>query len=194
MMAARSIPMRPQSYYHVYNRGNNGQVIFYKAENYQFFRERMGHYFGDSGVEVYAHCLMPNHFHLLVYFEESLDFPKMMRAFSTSYAKSFNRYYRRHGHLFEGDYQAKELMMDDHLGRVIRYIHLNPVWAKLVRTPSAWSYSDYERWVAEDIPTAERGRGLRDSLFGTAEGYRRFVEEGIIDEADAQAVRIHLEL
>jgi putative transposase len=192
-MAARSIAMNPQTYYHIYNRGNNGQAIFHQPENYNYFREKMTHYFGDSGVDVFAYCLMPNHFHLLVYFEEPLNFPKVMRAVSTSYAKSFNKYYQRHGHLFEGDYQAKELAIDDYLGRVIRYIHLNPVRAKLVSTPDAWPHADYKRWAMDQTAGSEKVQELRYLLFGTAKGYRSFVEEEIPDEAEAPAVRSRLQ-
>lgn len=60
-----TIPLLPNTYYHLYSRGNNKQLIFYKAKNYPYFLFKLTTYLTDY-VDVFAYCLLPNHFHLLV--------------------------------------------------------------------------------------------------------------------------------
>ena len=120
---------------------------------------------------------MPNHFHLLVVFDGQVDFPNVMRSFSTSYVKSFNRFYNRTGHLFEGDYQAKAIEKEDYLTNVIRYIHLNPLFAGLVSKPEYWEHSDYRTWIIDGGPARTPSLRLRDELFGGGASYRDFVED-----------------
>ncbi|HSM57092.1 MAG TPA: hypothetical protein VK879_13145 [Candidatus Sulfomarinibacteraceae bacterium] len=58
-------PLAPGTYYHIYNRGINDEIIFKEERNYPFFLKKMAHYILPV-AEVYAYCLLPNHFHLLV--------------------------------------------------------------------------------------------------------------------------------
>ncbi|MBI1805454.1 MAG: transposase [Ignavibacteria bacterium] len=146
-MAYRQIQFLPANYYHIYNRGNNRQDIFLEHENYRFFLRRLHHYFHQAGIDVIAYCLMPNHFHLLVYFQREVSFSNVMRSFSVSYTKSFNKWSKRVGHLFQSDYRAREINVEKYLFHICRYIHLNPVQGGLVSIPEDWAYSDYREWV-----------------------------------------------
>jgi hypothetical protein len=71
-MKPLQMPLEEGKYYHVFNRGNNGDTIFYKPENYKFFLRRMEEYLMPF-IEVYAYCLMPNHFHLLIRVKERTE-------------------------------------------------------------------------------------------------------------------------
>jgi len=70
-MKKLQIPLEEDKFYHIFNRGNNGILLFYKPENYLFFLRRLDEYLSPY-VEVYAFCLMPNHFHLLVRVKKAL--------------------------------------------------------------------------------------------------------------------------
>lgn len=89
------LPLEKGCFYHIYNRGNNGDNIFYTPENYEYFLKRFDYYLSDY-LEVYAYCLLPNHFHLLVRVKDEFDesvasFDKTipsLRANSTSEVRS----------------------------------------------------------------------------------------------------------
>ncbi len=64
-MPRRDVQFSPGEYYHLYNRGNNRQTIFFERKNYAFFLQRVREYLLPSGITIVAYCLMPNHYHLL---------------------------------------------------------------------------------------------------------------------------------
>src|SRR5260221_7821759 len=108
-MARRNIQFLPKNYYHVYNRGNNQMKIYLEEENYRFFLERLHHYLDPAAIDLDAYCLMPNHFHLLLYLQREVNFSNVMRSFSVSYIKSFNAWHNKVGHVFQGDFQARHV-------------------------------------------------------------------------------------
>ncbi|MBA4313252.1 MAG: transposase [Chlorobiaceae bacterium] len=129
---------------------------------------------------------MPNHFHLLIYFDREVDFSNIMRSLTCSYVKSYNKWYGRTGHLFQGDFQYKEIEREGYLTHLCRYIHLNPVKAQLVRLPEEWEFSDYREWTSGEPPTSVKvldhvevgglsKLSLRQILIGSAEDYKIFV-------------------
>ena len=63
---AKQEPLVYGRYYHIYNRGNNGEIIFRSEENYRFFLRQYGHYI-EAVAATFAYCLLPNHFHFLIY-------------------------------------------------------------------------------------------------------------------------------
>ncbi len=130
------------AYYHVYNRGVEKRQIFLDDEDYAAFanlckrhvgpeptfdnRGREYQWLGDQ-IEVVAFCLMPNHFHMLVYQSELDAMTAMMRAVCSSYTTYFNSKYDRVGSLFQGIYKASRITREEYLAHITRYIHLNPV-------------------------------------------------------------------
>ncbi len=170
----RFIQFLPGSYYHVYNRGNNKQKVFLEEKNYYFFLDRLRFYFDKEAVDLCAYCLMPNHFHLLVYLNKATDFSRTMQSFSISYVKSFNRWNKHVGHLFQSEFNVKQIDEKDYLAYVTGYIHVNPVTAGLAARPDNWRFSDYNVWVSSDDTTVA-GVTLRNRLFGDGGAYRLFV-------------------
>ena len=126
---------------------------------------------------------------MIVYLEQEVDFSNVMRSFSVSYVKSFNHWYRRVGHLYQGDFQARLIDAVGYLSHVCRYIHLNPVTAKLVKLPEDWKYSDYREWIENKNASISPNIRTRKMLFGTAAEYRRFV----MDFADEQKKQAKIE-
>ena len=191
---ARSIPILTGHFYHIYNRGNNRAPIFLESENYFFFIQRLHKYFSKGPIDLLAYCLMPNHFHLLVTFQYPVDFSNLMRSFSSSYAKSFNRFYNRTGHLFEGDYQAKVIEKESYLRNVICYIHLNPCFAGLASQPEDWQYSDYRQWLKDQPASGDHSIQLRDALFGSGLAYKEFVKDFSTAIAEQKEIEKYLGL
>jgi len=178
-MARRPRLLAPGVLYHVIVRGNHGQKTFLNASDYQAYLERLGRYRKQLGVTVDAYCLMPNHVHLLVE-TGSQPLSRFMQGLQQSYTQYFNRKHRKVGHLFQGRYKAIVCQTDEYLLSLVRYIHLNPIRAKMVRKLEEYPYSGHRNYAegrASEI--LEPGRVL-DMLGGRA-GYRRFVLEGLKD-------------
>lgn len=157
-MPQRSIPLVAGEYYHIYNRGNNRQDVFFERENYLFFLRRVRKYLvGDTQTsevsetwEVWttmiAYCLMPNHLHLLVCAHDD-ELSRRMQRFSISYTKAMNKRYDRVGSLFQGQFQAVLVDRNEYLLHLSRYFHLNPVKAGLVKQPEDWGFSSYRDYI-----------------------------------------------
>lgn len=84
-------------------------------------------------VSIFAYCLMPNHFHLLVRQEIDNGISKFISEYSNGYAKYFNTKRSRTGPLFQGPFRSVRVESDEQLVHVSRYIHLNPASSYLVQ-------------------------------------------------------------
>ena len=178
-MARRPRLLAPGVLYHVIVRGNHGQKTFFNPSDYQAYLERLGRYRKRWGVTVYAYCLMPNHVHLLVE-TGSQPLSGFMQGLQQSYTQYFNRKHRKVGHLFQGRYKAIVCDKNEYLLSLVRYIHLNPIRANMVRKLDEYPYSGHPNYVeGRASEVLEPGRVL-DMLGGRA-GYRRFVLEGLKD-------------
>jgi len=158
-MPRRSILFSPGQYYHIYNRGNNRQAIFFEPENYLYFLRRLKIYIRPTATIV-AYCLMPTHYHLLVrikFLQDQLPsdqktitaFSHAMQNFLISYTKAINKRFSRVGALFQGAFQAKLIELDPYLVNLCLYIHANPVKDGLVAQPEDWPYSNYLEWLGK---------------------------------------------
>jgi putative transposase len=145
-MPRRVVPLVSGGYYHVYNRGNNYQPIFFDRENRRFFLAQLRRYVAGPCAELLAYVLMPNHYHLLLKMIGE-TFSSGMQKFAISYTKAINKRYGRVGALFQGAYQAILVEDDAHLLHLARYIHLNPVRAGLAKKPEDWEFSSYRETI-----------------------------------------------
>jgi putative transposase len=95
---------------------------------------------------LYAYCLMTNHIHLLI--ERRADsIGRIMHRVLTGYSQYYNRKYRRPGHLLQGRHKAILCQSDRYLAELVRYIHLNPVRAKMVRKVENYPYSSHRAYI-----------------------------------------------
>ncbi|MGH8646887.1 MAG: transposase [Gammaproteobacteria bacterium] len=175
-MARRPRVFAPGLLYHVIGRGNQRQTTFLRQADYQAYLERMATYRRKHGVVVWAYCLMPNHVHLLV---ETTGPPlaKFMQGVQQSYTQYFNRTHEKVGHVFQGRYQAIVCEKERYLVALIRYIHLNPVRAKLVTSPEQYAYSGHGAYLTgQATAVVDPTPGL--AVFGGGQAYRQFVQEG----------------
>jgi len=113
-------------FYHVYNRGNRKQNIFFSRRDYRRFLEKIREYKSKFGITIICYCLMPNHFHFLLRQNTDIPVTSFMLRLSTSYAKYFNIKYDQVGSLFQGRFRAKLIETDEYLLHLSRYIHRNP--------------------------------------------------------------------
>ena len=135
--------LEPNNFYHIYNRGINGGDIYNNEENYLFFLNKFSKYLIEF-VDVYAYCLMPNHFHFIIKikdiqsesvnkisnFDKGLHAPdsiisKQIGKFISSYSQAFNKVNQRSGPLLESPFKRKKINSEDYLKNVILYVHLN---------------------------------------------------------------------
>jgi REP element-mobilizing transposase RayT len=132
----------PGALYHVMSRGNARQEIFLDSTDYECFLTRFAVVSARFAVRCRAFCLMPNHFHLLLE-PNQFPIPRLMQQLNSSYCQWFNGRHTRVGHVLQGRYKAFVIDREQYYRRVLRYIVLNPVRARLVVHPAQWPWSSY---------------------------------------------------
>jgi REP element-mobilizing transposase RayT len=174
-MPCRSVKFKAGAYYHLYNRGNNFQPIFFERENYLYFLRQLRKHLTVEAAEIIAYCLMPNHYHLLVYLKTD-DLSDQMQPFALAYTKAINKRYGRVGSLFQGHFKAIHVDRDEYLLHLSRYIHLNPVAAGLSQHPEDWEFSSFPEFVGLRPGTLPQP-AIVLTQFSSPEAYRQFVTD-----------------
>lgn len=175
----------PESYYHVYARGNNKQKLFPEDVDYKYFLRLLDRYLSEKPaisntgasyphfvncIEVVAYCLMTNHFHLLLYQADTPYLEKFMRSLMTSYSRYFNLKYKQTGPVFESRYKAARIDQDSYLQHITRYIHLNP------RLWEHHKYSSFRFYRDGNEPYWLHTKKILD-LFASRDAYAKFVSD-----------------
>src|SRR5438445_780871 len=170
--------------YHVMARGNNGQKIFLKRSDYKAFLEALSTVRRRYPFYLYAYVLMSNHFHLLL---EVVDVPtaRIMQSLLTGYVRRFNAINQHKGHLFQGRYRAIVCDRDSYLLELVRYIHLNPVRAGLVKRPGDWQWSGHGEYLGRDQRKLIDPGPVMAELRSKAR-YEAFIREGIKESYRAE--------
>ena len=127
-------------------RGNDGRKIFLKDSDYGAFLDGLAVTRKRYPFYLYAYVLMSNHFHLLLEVRQAST-ARVLQSLLTGYARRFNRTHRHRGHLFQGRYKAIVCDRDSYLLELVRYIHLNPVRAKMVKRPGEWQWSGHGEYL-----------------------------------------------
>jgi putative transposase len=173
-----------ESHYHIFNRGNNRENIFFEERNYAYFLKLYADII-EPVAETFAYCLLKNHFHLLVYIkseEKILAFnpssnkiihtpSQQFSNFFNAYAKAINKAYQRTGSLLQHPFGRIEITSNAHFARLVTYIHQNPQEHGLVSDFRSWPYSSY-RTILSDQPT----RLNRDEVLQWFNGQKGFIE------------------
>ncbi len=170
-------PLRYETIYHIYNRGNNGETIFRQKENYLYFLQLYIKHFHWQ-VVTFAYALLPNHFHFLVriksvkeieeaYQEQQKEtlmvsetlrvsslkrIPTPSQAFGNvcnAYAKAINKRYGRTGSLFENPFGRIPVTTDAYFYNLITYIHRNPQKHGFVDDFRDWAYTSYDAFLQD---------------------------------------------
>jgi REP element-mobilizing transposase RayT len=194
-------PLTLGCYYHIYNRGTNGEALFHGARDYRRFLQRYIHDI-EPIAETYAYCLMKNHFHLAIrtrteaeqaeFYAASpaatgpraapFEVREPSRQFGilfNAYAKWYNNRYERSGSLFEHPFERKLVGTESYFWRLITYIHRNPMHHGFADDPGTWPWSSYGAMLSLR-PT----RVQRDLVLDWLGGREGFVEAHRYDQAE----------
>jgi REP-associated tyrosine transposase len=128
--------------YHITSRGNAQEVIFLNDEDRTEFLSLLNKTCHRFNWYCHAYCLMDNHYHLLIETKTS-SLSKGMKHLNGTYTQSFNRSHKRVGHVYQGRFKGILVEKQSYLLELSRYIVLNPVRARMVRTANDWQWSSY---------------------------------------------------
>lgn len=129
--------------YHVLNRGNAQGEVFHKDADYAAFLKLLVQASERLPMRLLGYCLMPNHFHLVVWPYHDGDLSRWMQWLLTSHVRRYHRHYDSSGHVWQGRFKAFPIQQDDHFLKALRYVERNPVRAKSipVRKAERWPWS-----------------------------------------------------
>jgi REP element-mobilizing transposase RayT len=174
----------PGTLHHLMIRGIEGSNIFRDDEDRNAFINRMSTLVKETGTRVLAWVLMDNHIHLLI-ISGPVGLSTFMRRLLTGYAYNFNRRYKRSGHLFQNRYKSIVCDLDSYLLELVRYIHLNPIRANVVKTLN--ELEQYP-WCGHGVLSGKNKNGWQErefvlGFFGAKEkvavkAYHAFMEAG----------------
>lgn len=163
--------------YHVVNRGNSRQEVFHKDQDYEAFVDLMGEAKVRYSVKIFAYCLMPNHFHMVLMPNRAEELSKWMQWLMTSHVRRYHRHYGTSGHVWQGRFKSFVIQKDIHLLMVLRYVDGNPVRAGIVSSAKDWVWSSH-REVIDEKP-----RLLVDEIpIELPENWSRYVDEPLTDK------------
>ena len=182
-------------YYHVYNRGNNSENIFVEEKNYSYFLEKLKKYILPI-ADVYAYCLLKNHFHIVLRINYKIDLPEKFKGkihlpFSNlfnSYSKSINKAYNRTGSLFQEHLQRNRIENEEYLKQLILYVHLNPVKHKFFKDFHSYKHSSYCSYLSDKSSSIDREFILK--LFNDLENFifchdeRKLIYKGVLSDVN----------
>ncbi len=153
--------LEPGFVYHIFNRGNNKENLFLEQKNYSYFLTKVRFYLAPL-CDIYAYCLMPNHFHLIVRIKESnytigKSQRELCQPFSNlfnSYTTSINQSYGRTGSLFQEHFHRERITRENYFRNAFIYVHTNPVHHKFVAHFMEYPWSsihDYKNQVSKIV-------------------------------------------
>jgi REP element-mobilizing transposase RayT len=201
------IPLQPEHHYHIFSRAVGAEKLFLNDENYRYFLHKLNEHI-SSVASLWAYCLIPNHFHLLVEIKSESDiklaFEKakksktfqpelisdfVMERFSNclnAYTKAFNKQNKRQGALFMNYLRRVEMENDSQFTSTLFYVHKNPVHHGLVKEIGPWKWSSFPAYLSEAPTKLKRNEGLE--WFGGQEEFIKFHNQPIdlkgFDEPD----------
>lgn len=135
--------------YHVINRGNRRSTVYHSASDYHFFTNLMGKACERIPMRILSYCLMPNHFHLVLWPIDDYDLSRWMQWLMTCHVRRYHRLRGTSGRVWQGRFKAFPIQQDLHLLTVMRYVERNPVRARLVRSAADWEWSSISRSMSE---------------------------------------------
>lgn len=193
-----------EAYYHLYNRGVAKQVIFLDEQDYKTFLSYLKIYLSKKDesqkiaptrqlknffeeLTLLAYCLMPNHFHLLVWQKNQRTMANFMRSVGTKYSRYFNKKYNRVGPVFQSRYKAVLVRRENQFIYLSKYIHRNPLPTRTDLV--GYKYSSYLNYLGLVNQTWVNETEILSyfSKLNPKELYKEFVEE--IDERDLLVIK-----
>ena len=138
--------------YHVISRGNGRQAVFHKDDDYAAFLRLFDDAQDRCPMRVLAYCLMPNHFHLVLWPREDGDLSRWMQWLLTTHVRRYHEHYQTSGHVWQGRFKAFPIQEDEHLLTVLRYAERNPQRAGLAKRGKPWPWCSLALFGRADVP------------------------------------------
>lgn len=192
----------PDSYYHIYNRGVNKQKVFLDDQDYAVMLSLIKRYLDiipsknqngafypnySQDIELLTFCIMPNHFHFLVFQHRADAMKDLLKSLSVAYAMYFNKRYKRVGPIFQQRYKASRIDSEAYLLHISRYIHMNPhnyfeyewssmsyylgnktaSWIRPARILELFKLNDYTKFVTDYLPSKSQLDEIKTQLAHT---------------------------
>ncbi len=176
----------PGNFYHIYNRSISESSLFQNEKNHEFFIRKLDFYLSPV-LELFAWCLMGNHFHLLVRIktersEEELIVEEVhlrFRKLFQSYAVAFNLQEKRHGALFQKPFKRAHVDSPEYFTQMVYYIHANPQKHGFAKDFREYKWSSYHSFLDTKNSKLKKAEVL--DWFGGMEGFLRFHAEGKLE-------------
>lgn len=182
-------------FYHIFNRGNNKNPIFFSQADYSRFLEKLKEYKDQLGISLISYCLLPNHFHLELRQNTDIPLSYFLGRLLNSYARYLGIKYELIGHIFQGRFKAKLIENESYFLQLSRYIHLNPIKEGLLQLQISgnrkrhfdtylrdklrqYPWSSYQEYLSLNRANLVEKDWILGS-FKTWRGYRHFVEAGL---------------
>ena len=171
----------PGAWYHVMNRGIARQSIYQNESHRLLFLSLLQEVNFRYQVQIHAYCLMGNHYHLLLRTPHA-NLDQVMRHLNGVYTQQYNLSVQKDGPLFRGRYKSCLIEAESYLIQTSRYIHLNPVVAKMVDQPENYPWSSYRFYIGLELspPWLTKNRNLKFFWKGRSKpALSVFVQDGI---------------
>ncbi len=182
---ARSLRLEFEgAFYHITSRGNLRDRIFFDDKDRERFLEIIRRTKERYGYLLHAYALMENHYHLFLETPKA-NISQIMQNINTSYTVYINKRHKRFGHLFQGRFKGIIVDKETYLIVLSRYIHLNPVRARIVKNPEDYRWTSYREYIGackekeSIVDTAETLSSFSKTKTAAMTAYREFVKEGI---------------
>jgi REP element-mobilizing transposase RayT len=164
----------PGAFYHIINRGLERREIFRTDKDYEYFLGLLQSLREKYGLLVHSYCLMTNHYHLYIEIPNG-GLSKIMRQLDGNFTQKFNNRHKRVGPLFQGRYKATLIDEDSYSLQLSKYIHLNPLKAKMVEKLEQYKWSSYPAFIGKvKVPNFLQTDWLLSQFHGSK---RRAVKE-----------------
>ena len=183
--------------HHIIQRGNNRQLIFKSADDYEMLLDLLDLNARKYGVALHAYVLMSNHFHVLATPQTADGLPHMMQAVGRGYVRYFNDLHQRSGTLWEGRYKSTLIQAESYLLACMVYCDLNPVRAGMVARPCDYRWSSYRHYAGAEVNRLLTPHALFWELgntpFAREAAYAEMVQAGIsaVQESELTQAALH---
>lgn len=145
--------------YHVLNRSNARLTLFEDAEDFDAFVRVLGDAVRRVPVRLLSYCVMPNHFHLIVWPQDDGDLSRFMGWLTLTHTQRWHAHHGTtgSGHLYQGRFKSFPIQDDSHYFTACRYVERNPLRAGLVAKAEHWRWGSLFRKPSADAPTLSPG-------------------------------------
>jgi putative transposase len=145
--------------YHILNRSNARLTLFEEADDYEAFIRVLSDAVGRVPVRLLSYCVMPNHFHLIVWPHADGDLSRFMRWLTLTHTQRWHAHHQTAGggHVYQGRFKSFPVQDDGHYFTACRYVERNPVRSGLVKRAEQWRWSSLAKNPSSDAPRLSAG-------------------------------------